>query len=884
MIAHEVFKGSSLVSSPGTPPPFGALLRQHRLTSGLSQEALAERSGLSVDAIRAFERGRRKTPRPETLNLLMTALDLSQTERSSLVIAIETPTPSTPLPYEPVHTFRAGRRLPHPPGPLIGREREMISAGQLLFDNHGRLLTLLGPGGVGKTRLTLELLVRHQDAFDDGAVFVGLAPLRDPGLVPAAIADALGVREIGQQDIWSSLLLHLQDRRLLLALDNFEQIVDAAPLVGELLLACPHLTFLVTSRMALNLRAEQRFPVQPLATLATPALNHGNLDLMEIPSVRLFAARAKAVQPDFQLNATNVVTVAAICARLDGLPLAIELAAARVALLPPEELFKRLIPTLPMLTDGPRDLPERQRTLRATIDWSYELLASNEQTLFRRLSVFARGCTLEAAANVCLEPHSQGEKAIQLLTSLVDGSLLRKTDDSRDDPRILMLEMVREYANELLDGSEEAADVRQRHAAYYLALAESAEPSFGGQHPAATFAQLDREHDNLRAALSYGLQADPDSGLRLAASLWQFWWARGHLTEGREWLDRLLAAVVSSPRTQARGLLGAGCLAIQQSDWSAARVHLEAGLALSRAQQDHQLTAWLLRELGSSLSYTSNYWPALSRLEEALFICRRLDDPAGLEASLLNLARVLRSHGEYARARSLLKEALSAANDRQSSRSIAAVRVVLGDIARYEEDLQDATAEYAAGLAAAQDAGQKSYEAWALAGIGQVALWRGETARATSFLEKALAIYRDLGSAHSIGFVLHSLGLAALRAGDDNRAIDLLKDALALRWQLRVRPDSADSVELLALVAVRNGQTRHAVRLFAGADAARSAAEAVAPPIERALVAEAIQSLRSDLGGAAFMEIWTSGTAVTLETLVPEALNLELPNPLPKTG
>jgi len=680
--------------------------------------------------------------------------------------------------------------------------------------------------------------------------------------------------------------MYLQHRQMLLALDNFEQIVDAAPLIGELLLACPHLSLLVTSRMALHLRAEQRFPMQPLATLATPESNHGNVDLIEIPSVRLFAARAKAVQPDFQLNATNVATIAAICDRLDGLPLAIELAAARVALLPPENLLKRLIPTLPMLTGGPQDLPERQRTLRGTLDWSYELLAHDEQTLFQRLSVFARGCTLEAAASVCLEIHSQDAEATRLLSSLVDGSLLRATDEVGGDPRVFMLEIVREYAGELLDQSNETTAVRQRHAAYYAALVERTESSFGGPHQAVAFAQLDREHDNLRAALAFGLQTDSDGGLRLAASLWQFWWARGHLTEGREWLERLLkeVAATSSPRTQARGLLGAGCLAIQQSDWSAARVHLQAGLALSRAQQDDQLTAWFLRELGSSLSYTSNYWPALSCLEEALSICRRLGEPAGLEASLLNLARVLRSHGEYPRVRMLLDEALSAAVERQSSRSIAAVRVVLGDIDRYEGDLQDAAAEYAAGLAAAQDAGQKSYEAWALAGIGQVALWRGQTVRATSFLERALVIYRDAGSAHSIGFVLHSLGLVALRAGDDNRAIDLLKDALTLRWQLGVHPDSADSVELLALLAMRYGQKRHALRLFAGAGAARSAAEAVAPPIERALAAAAIQSLRSDLGDVAFMEIWTPGTAVTLEVLGPAALNLELPNPSPKAG
>jgi len=872
------------VSSPGGPLQFAALLRRHRLIAGLSQEALAGRSGLSIDAIRAFERGRRRTPRPETLSLLMTALDLSVAERASLVTAIGTPTAPQAPPHRVSGAIRSMHGLPHPPGPLIGREREMVTAGRLLFDNDGRLLTLLGPGGVGKTRLALELLIRHENAFDNGAAFVGLAPLRDPGLMPAAIADALGLRETGQQDIWAALLSHMRDRRILLVLDNFEQIVDAASLVGELLLACPHLSILVTSRRALNLRAEQRFPVQPLATVPAPASGLDNPHLSDIPAVRLFAARAKAMQPDFHLEAANLETVASICDRLDGLPLAIELAAARVALLSPADLLKRLIRCLPVLTDGARDLPHRQRTLRATIDWSYELLTESERILFRRLSVFARGCTLEAAIKVCLEGEPHDEEAMRLLSSLVEGSLLRLKDDGRGDPRIFMLETVREYADDLLEKSEEAVEIRRRHAAYYTGLAERAEPNFEGPQQAASFEQLDREHDNLRAALTFDQLADQDGGLRLAASLWQFWWARGHLSEGRDWLERFLVLTSPSSKTQARGLLGAGCLAIQQGDWHPARIHLEAGLALSREQEDHRLTAWYLRELGSLLSYTSNYWPALPRLEEALSISRSIDDPAGMEAALLNLARVLRSHGEYSRARSLLKEALSAAIDRQSSRSIAAVHVVLGDIARYEDDLQDAAAEYASGLAAAQAAGHTSYEAWARAGLGQVALWKGDTTRAAALLESALATYRELGSAHSIGFVQHSLGLTALRGGNDSHALDLLREALTLRWQLGVRADTADSLELIAIVAGRSGRGRDAVRLFAGAGLARSEAEAVAPPIERAIVDEAVASLRLTLGETTFMEIWASGKAVMLDALVREALDLEIHDTLLHTG
>ncbi len=866
------------MSSPGDPLQFAALLRRHRLIAGLSQEALAGRSGLSIDAIRAFERGRRRTPRPETLSLLMTALDLSQAERISLVTAVGTPN----APQAPLHrvsgAIRSMRGLPHPPGPLIGREREMVAAGRLLLDNDGRLLTLLGPGGVGKTRLALELLIRHENAFDNGAAFVGLAPLRDPGLMPAAIADALGLRETGQQDIWAALLSHMRDRRILLALDNFEQIVDAASLVGELLLACPHLSILVTSRRALNVRAEQRFPVQPLATVPAPASGLDNPHLSDIPAVRLFVARAKAMQPDFHLEAANLETVASICDRLDGLPLAIELAAARVALLSPVDLLKRLIRCLPVLTDGARDLPHRQRTLRATIDWSYELLTESERTLFRRLSVFARGCTLEAAIRVCFAGEFHDEEAMRLLSSLVEGSLLRLKDDGRGDPRIFMLETVREYAGERLEESDEVVAVRRRHAMYFLTLAERAESDLGSPNQSPALEQLEGELDNLRAALTFGFDEDPTIGLRLAASLWQFWWSRGYLTEGRDWLERFLVNAVSSssPIAQARGLLGAGCLAMQQSDWQAARIHLEAGLAVARSQTDVPLTAWFLRELGSLFSYASSYWRAIPLLEEALSTSRTLDDSPGLEASLLSLARILRSHGEYDHARTLLNEALSAALARHSSRSIAAVRVVLGDIARYESNLTEATAEYTIGLTAAREAGHKSVEAWALGGLGQVALWQGDLPAATALLERALDMYRELGAIFNTGFVLHVLGFASLRAEDNIRAADLLREALTLRWQLGVVADSADSLELLAIIAVRWGRSRLAVRLFAGADTARNVTGALLPPIERAFKDEAIHSLRLTLGEVPFKEFWEEGREMPLESTVDEALTLTI--------
>jgi len=472
-------------TTAGETATFATLLRRYRLAASLSQEALAERARLSTAAIAALERGRRTAPRPDTVALLADALGLAPHECAALVTAAaprdstvaaaaaaSVPVPelkaTTSVPVEP-HEAPASAppppplaALPSPPTALIGREREETSVMRLLRPNGGaRLVTLTGPGGVGKTRLALAVAAELRDAYPDGVTFVDLSALRDPALVAATVARALGLREEGALGARDLLPAYLRDKRVLLVLDNLEQVVEAAPLVGELVAACPSLAVLATSRVALRVRAEQRFDVPPLAV---PGRNHPRVDEVEnYAAVRLFVVRARAILPDFDLDAGNATAVAEICRRLDGVPLAIELAAARTALLPPAQLLARLGRRLGVLTGGARDLPARQQTLRATIDWSYALLAEWERALFRRLSVFAGGCTLDAAEAVVTTSHEAADGAdgdvFGGMTTLVDHSLLRAmaggvTGSARDDdpasgePRFRMLETVREFGLE----------------------------------------------------------------------------------------------------------------------------------------------------------------------------------------------------------------------------------------------------------------------------------------------------------------------------------------------------------------------------------------------------------------------------------------------------
>ncbi len=552
--------------------------------------------------------------------------------------------------------------LPLAPTPLVGREHEARTAREYLLHDKGRLLTLTGPGGVGKTRLALAVAADLVEAFPNGVFFVDLASLRESTLVPSAIARALDVREAGDVPALDRLAAYLRDRRALLVLDNFEQVLPAAAALASVLAACPHVTLLVTSREPLRLRWEQTMPVGPLA-LPDPAHLPTPDVLAAIPAVALFMQRARAVRPAVALTPDNAAAVATICVHLDGLPLALELAAARLATLTPPTLLARLEPRLPLLRWAATDLPARQQTLRATIDWSYNLLTPAEQTFFQRLSVFVGGMSLEAAGDVAMvdadadAPARDASDALDLLSALVDKGLVQPMGDADGEPRFRLLETIREYAAGRLVESGEADGIRRRHADLYLALAEGARPRWGGPQQRVWLSRLEREGDNLRAALRWSIDHGAiETEARLCAALWQ-WWIRGHLGEGWRWIEGALRRAADvPPALRARLLNGAASVALPRGDYAQATLLYGKALALRRSLGDATGVAYALNNLGMAATESGDIDGAAPLLEESVARFRALGRPHGLAFALGNLGRVLVYREQDARAAALLAE------------------------------------------------------------------------------------------------------------------------------------------------------------------------------------------------------------------------------------
>ncbi len=695
--------------------------------------------------------------------------------------------------------------LPAPFTSFIGREREIAQVVELLGAT--RVLTLAGPGGAGKTRLAIRVAADLQHTFPDGVCFAALALVRDPALVAPVIAQALAIGESGGQPLLECLIAHLGTKRLLLILDNFEQVLAAAPLLAELLAAAPGVKALITSRAPLRLSGEQEFPMPPLA-LPDP---HQPEQAAQSEAVQLFVARARSAKPDFTLTAANAGAVAAICRQLDGLPLAIELAAARIKLLPPAALLARLDRRLPLLTGGASNAPARHQTLRDSIAWSYDLLEPAEQRLFRRLGVFVGGFTPESAEAVASELRIENEQLkienaeqailnsqfsiLNSLASLVDQSLLRPVD-TQDAPRFEMLETIREYAMERLAAEGEEAELRRRHAAFFLRLAEQAEQALTGPQQDAWLGRLDAEHANLRAALAWSLGTEhqeprldnwnkepprgyptknkelrttdngqrTEGGLRLAVALCRFWYIRSSLSEGRAWLERALnrtagavqqaedretagdAGCPPMPVLRARALNGAGTLARVQGDYEAARVLHSEGLALVRAIGDRVGVANALNNLGLLAYAREDYATAQSLLTESLAIRRELGDREGMSSALSNLGLVACLQEDYAMAQSLLTESLAIKRELGDRVTVAAVLINLGLVTYRQGGYAAAHPLYAEGLAIRRAVGDQQGTAAALEGLAGVVGALGHAERAAQLLGAAAALREAIGA------------------------------------------------------------------------------------------------------------------------------------------
>lgn len=861
------------------PHEFGDLLKQYRIAAGLSQEALAERAHLSARAISDLERGVRRAARHDTVRLLAQALDLSSPDQAALDAVVRRR--RGPAVRPPALSLRPTRQLPVPPTPLIGREREEAAVTHLLRRADIRLLTLTGTPGVGKTRLALQVAGGLGASHADGMVFVSLAPLTQPDLVVSAIAQVLGVRESRDRPLLQSVAEYLAGKNALLVLDNFEQVASAAFVVTDLLEACPHLKVLVTSRSPLHLRAEHEFAVPPLE-LPDPACPPPIADLARYAAVALFVQRAQSLRPDFALTPEIAPIVAQICGRLDGLPLAIELAAARVKLLSPVALLGRLDRRLWLLTGGARDLPPRQQTLRSAIDWSYDLLGPSGRALFRRLAVFVGGCSLEAAEAVCAVTGDAAGSSIEQqnmlegLGTLVDQSLLLadQNADPRDaahEPRFRMLETIREFGLERLEESGEAAIVRRQHVSYMLALAEQAHLQLVGSRVEEALAGLTVEHDNLRAALRWSVQEGGDSmaSLELAGALWRFWSMRGHTSEGRIWLEEALAAAPSAPPAlRARALTGAGVLAQEQGDYACATARFTESLALHRDMGDRQGIAGVLTNLGVVAWYQGDYARARERYEESLSLRRELGDAWGMASVLNNLGMVAKARGDYVWATELYEESLLLMQKTGNKRSIASVLNNLGGLAQVQGNLERARALFEQSLALVRGLGNPRGIALTLANLGIVEADQGNYERAGALHEESLTLYRDLGDKQGIATALVYLGIVATEQGSYERARALHAESLSLFQATGSRSSIALALEGLAGLAMARRQPEWAARLHGASAALRAALDAPLPLNERAAYERTLAALRVQLGETAFAAAWTSGQAMAPEQAV----------------
>lgn len=770
--------------------------------------------------------------------------------------------PNLPASFPPLNTLRGlSTNIPASVTSLVGREREMARVRGLLRRSDVRLLTLTGPGGVGKTRLALQVASELLDDFTSGVFFIQLGSIRVPDLLASTINETLDVREVNGQLPTDTLKAFLRNRNILLVLDNFEQLLDAAPMLTELLVTGPGLKLMVTSREALRISGEHKLVVPPL-TLPDLARLPPLEQLLRSESVWLFAERARAVRPDFTLTEELAPVIAEICHRVDGLPLAIELAAVRIKSLSLAALLERLRQPLALLTVGARDLPQRHQTLERTVDWSFQLLDPAVQQLFMHLAVFIGGCTLKAAMSVCI--LDAGQLAVEDgIDALVDKSLLMQLADVDGEPRYGMLETIREYAWKQLKTSGEIATMRAQHAAYYLALAEVAESKLHGPDQKAWLSRLTMEHDNLRATLVWSLEDRPRAtlGLRLASALWHFWEIRGHLTEGEAWLRQLLDVDASATLDDRAKALDS--LATLSSDPDEALKALKESLKLRREFEDQPETrttqqrlgiAATQRRLGAVLTFHGEWSKARAFLEKSLATCRSLDDTTGTAAARQALGDITRYEAITFRGR--------------------------GDIARYEELIDQAIQMQAEGLLLWQKQQDQHAIAWSLNNLGWLAYDRNDYGHAAALHRASFHLFREIDRRAGMAASLINLGHIACRQSNYWLATRLLVAGLQCFRELNNIGGIAYALERFAMLAAVRDPTPEgpirAARLFGATRALRTAAKLPVPAFDSEENDELQKAAQTQLDQSIWTDAYRTGETMLLEQAIDEALALNM--------